>query len=69
LCVAKELKETTGRRVILLTGDKFFLLKASMDIEIQRATAGRRKGRRPGNKKYYNRQQSQKNNKTKAYRS
>jgi predicted ribonuclease YlaK len=70
LCVAKELKETTGRRVVFVTGDKFLLLKASMDVEICKASAadGGRKGRKPGNKNYHNKR-SHKNNKSKMYRS
>lgn len=35
LCVANELRAKTGERVVLLTSDNFFLLKANMDIEVE----------------------------------
>lgn len=56
LCVARELKEITGERVVFLTGDRFLSLKASMDVEVRNVRQPVPKKRKKGNKYYNNRQ-------------
>lgn len=54
ICVAKELQEEKKEgRVILLTGDKFMVLKASLDMDVQLAKRPVRK-RKPPNNGYKN---------------
>lgn len=58
LCVAKEIKDKTDERVVLLTGDKFFLLKAGMDIDVELVNVRQgTKKKKLGNKGYYNKGQ------------
>lgn len=56
LCVARELQEETDQKVTLLTGDKFFLLKAGDDIKVEyvKQINNTAKKKKPRNKGYYN---------------
>lgn len=57
ICLAKELKDKTCEKVVLLTGDKMFSLKAGSDIEVKYIKTNKIKKRKPRNKGYYNKGQ------------
>lgn len=58
LSVSKEIKDRTGCRVVLATGDKCFALKAGMDIEVEYVgKAFNERKKKHKNKGYFNNSQ------------
>ena len=53
ICVAKEIQEETEKKVILVTNDRFFTLKAEMDLSVQTAPTTKYKKHKPKKHKGY----------------
>ena len=54
LCVAREVKQTTGSKVTIITADKGFTLKAGMDLSVMYVGKNKKKAKNHKNKGYLN---------------